>query len=166
MIYNSAEKHSTATARAVHICKVCDNVFRSFYLLRKHKRNKHGSQIGSGVQTVDNTPLMRDVDDNSMRVELRMCKHSLVDNKMENGRHRVCTFATDTQKPKYLLEKLDVVINNLKRTAMLNKVFGFVLKNVEAGFVGIIMPTKISHSWSDPTLWLLRIFNKNQKSTE
>ena len=46
---------------------------------------------------------------------------------------RVYNFAMDTLDPKYLLEKLDVVFDNLKCAAKLNVAFGFLVKVVEAG---------------------------------
>ena len=52
---------------------------------------------------------------------------------MENWRHKVYNFAMDTLNPKYLLEKLDVVFDFVKRVATLNVALGFVLKNVEDG---------------------------------
>ena len=42
----------------------------------------------------------------------------------------------DTLVPKYLLEKLDVVLDSLKCTAKLNVAFGFVLRIVEDGSCG------------------------------
>ena len=58
--------------------------------------------------------------------------------------------------PKYLLKKLDFVFDSLKFGAKLNVEFGFVLKNVEDGVVGIIMHKKNLHYWSVLSLWLLQ----------
>ena len=71
---------------------------------------------------------MGNVDDNSLKEELDACKHFLVDSEKESGRHRFYNFALDTLDPKYLLEKLEVVFENLKCAAKLNGAFGFVPK--------------------------------------
>ena len=133
MIYDIAKKHSNATARVVHKCKLCDKDFHSFYILREHKRKEHGAQSGSGAESVDVAQLMGYVDDNCLKEELGTCKHFLLDSEMEDGRHRVSNFAIDTLDPKYLLGKLDVVFDSLKCAAELNVAFGFVPKNLGDG---------------------------------
>ena len=74
----------------------------SLYLLREHKRKEQGIQRGSGAQNVDVTELMGDFEDNSLNEELEKSKHFLLDNEMENARHRVYNIAMDTLDPKYL----------------------------------------------------------------
>ena len=76
---------------------------------------------------------MGDVADNSLEEEMERCKHFLFDNEVKNGRHRVYNFAMATLGPKYLLEKLDVVVGGLKCAVKLDVAFGIVLKNVEDG---------------------------------
>ena len=133
MNYHNAKKHRKATAGVVHKCKICDKDFHSFYLLREYERRGHGAERSSGVQNVDVTQIVGEVDENTLREELETYQRFLVDNEMENRRHRVYNFAMDTQDPKCLLEKLDVVFDSLKRAAKLIVAFGFVLKNVEDG---------------------------------
>ena len=72
---------------------------------------------------------------------------------MENGRQRVYNFAMDTVNPKYLLEKLDIVIDNLKCAGKLNVAFGLVIQIVRTGVVGITMRIKKLHYWRDQNLW-------------
>ena len=74
---------------------------------------------------------MGDFEDNSLKEELEKCKHFLVDNEMENARHRVYNIAMDTLDPKCLEEKLVVVFDSRKCAAKLNVAIGFVLKNVK-----------------------------------
>ena len=112
---------------------MCDKEFHSFYNLRDYKRKEHGAQRGSGAQYVDIAHVMRDVDDNSLKIELESCKHFLVDSEMQNGKQRVYTFPTGNLDPKCLLEKLNVVFNSLKGAVKVTLAFGFVLKNVEDG---------------------------------
>ena len=88
--------------------------------MREHKRKDYGAQRTSAAQGVDDAHVIRDVDENSLKVELETCKHFLVDNEMENGKYRDYNFAMDTLVPKYLMEKLDVVFDSLKCAAKLN----------------------------------------------
>ena len=129
--YHTVKRHSKATARVVREFKICDKDFHSFHFLRGHKQKKHGEQRGSVAQNVDALQLMGNVEDNSLQKELETCKRFLVDNEMENARHRVYNFAMDTVDPKNLLAKLDVVFDSLKCAAKQNVAFSFVLKNLE-----------------------------------
>ena len=110
-----AKKQSTAAARFAHECKMCYKDLHSFYKLREHKRKEHGGQRGSRAQNVDVAHVKGDVDDNYLKEEMERSKQFLVDREMRIERRRVYNFAMDTLETKYLLEKLDVVIDNLKR---------------------------------------------------
>ena len=90
MNYHIAKKHSKATARVLHGCKICDKDFHSFCIFREQKRKKHGTQRGSGAQNVDVTQLVGDVNGNSLKEELETCTQFLVDSEIENGEHRLC----------------------------------------------------------------------------
>ena len=105
MKFHNAKKNFKATAGVVHKCKICDKNFHSFYNLREHKRKENGAQRGSGARNVDNTQLVGVVDENSLKEELKTCKHFLVVSEMEIGRHRVYNFAMDFLDPKYLFKK-------------------------------------------------------------
>ena len=76
---------------------------------------------------------MGDVEDNTLKEELKTCKHFFVDSEMEHGRHRAYNFATDTLDKKNLLEMLDVVFDCLNCPAELILAFGFVLRSEENG---------------------------------
>ena len=76
---------------------------------------------------------MGDVDDQSLREELKSCKHFFSDTEMENGRHRVFNFAMSSFDISLLKYKLDYVFKELKCAAKVNIAFGFVLKNIEDG---------------------------------
>ena len=129
--YHNARNNSNATARVVHQCKIYEKDFHRFYFMRKCKRKEHGAQRGSAAQNNDVTQQMGDIDDYSLKEELTTCKHFLLDSGIENGRHRVYNFAMDTLYPKNLLEKLDIVFDNLKCAVRLNVAFSFALSNVE-----------------------------------
>ena len=125
------KKHSKATPRVVHKCKLCDKVIHSFYLMREDRWKEHGAQRGSEAQNVYVTQLTGDVDDNSLKGELETFKHFLVDNEMEKGKQKVFNFVMDILEPKNLSEKLDVVLDSPKCAAKLNVAISFALKNVE-----------------------------------
>ena len=76
---------------------------------------------------------MGDVDDQSLREELKSCKHFLSDTEMENGRHRVFNFAMSSFDISLLNDKLDYVFKELKCAAKINIAFRFVLKNFKDG---------------------------------
>ena len=74
-----------------------------------------------------------DVEDHSLREELRSCQHFLVDSELERARHKVFNYAVETLNETIVNEKLDHFFNNLKCAAKVNLAFGFILKNIEDG---------------------------------
>ena len=77
--------------------------------------------------------IVGDVDDHSLREELRSCQHFLVDSELERARHKVFNYAVEALNETVVNEKLDHFFNNLKGAAKLNLAFGFILKNIEDG---------------------------------
>ena len=77
--------------------------------------------------------IVGDVEDQSLREELRSCQHFLVDSELERARHKVFNYAVDTFNKTIVNEKLDRFFNNLKCAAKVNLAFGFILKNIEDG---------------------------------
>ena len=90
-------------------------------------------QIGSGTRDVDVKHIVEDVDDHSLREELRSCQHFLVDSELERTRHKVFIYAVEALNETVVNEKLDHFFNNLKCAAKVNLPFGFTLKNIEDG---------------------------------
>ena len=76
---------------------------------------------------------MGDVEDHSLREELRSCQHLLVDSELETARHKVFNYAVETLNETIANEKLDQFFKNLKCAAKVNLAFGFILKNIEDG---------------------------------
>ena len=74
-----------------------------------------------------------DVDDQSLREELQSCRHFLVDSEIQKGRHSVFNFGVNNFTAKFIEEKLDRVLDELKCVAKLNVALGFILKNIEDG---------------------------------
>ena len=50
-------------------------------------------QIGSGSRDVDVEHIVGDVEDHSLREELRFCQHFLVDSELQRARHKVFNYA-------------------------------------------------------------------------
>ena len=90
-------------------------------------------QVGSG--DVDVEHIAGDVEDHSLREELRSCQHFLVDSELERARHKVFNCAVETLNETIVHEKLDHFFNKLKCAAEVNLAFGFILKNIEDGGV-------------------------------
>ena len=70
-------------------------------------------------------------DGEKLKEELSACQHFLVDTEMENGRHKVFNFQMSMLDTKIINEKLEEVFNKLDSAAKINKVLGFVLRNIE-----------------------------------
>ena len=61
--------------------------------MREHKRKEHGAQTCSAAQSFDEVHVRADVDENSLKEELDMCKHFMVDSEIEKKRHSFHNFA-------------------------------------------------------------------------
>ena len=77
--------------------------------------------------------IVGDVEDHSLREELRSCQHLLVDSELERARHKVFNYAVETLNETIVNEKLDNFFNNLKCAEKVNLAFGFILKKIENG---------------------------------
>ena len=90
-------------------------------------------QIGSRTRDVDVEHIVGDVDDHSLREELRSCQHFLVGSELERARHKVFIYAVEALNQTVVNEKLDHFFNYLKCAAQVNLAFGLILKNIEDG---------------------------------
>ena len=131
--YHIARKQSAPKLDVTSKCKLCYQEFPGFYALRQHRNTQHGKQIGSETRDVDVKHIMGDVEDQSLREELRSCQRFLVDSELERARHKVFNYAVETLNETNVNEKLDHFFNNLKYAAKMNLAFGFILKNIEDG---------------------------------
>ena len=75
--------------------------------------------------------IVGDVEDHSLREELRSCQHFLVDFELEKARHRVFNYAVETFNETIVNKKLDRFFSNLKSAPKVNLTFDFILKNSE-----------------------------------
>ena len=128
--FHIAKKHGAPKSKIAHTCIECKEEFTGFYALRQHKSQVHGHTFKTSD---DSSPLLNDVDDDSLKEELRACEHFLVDSEFERGRHRVFNYAVETLNTEIVNDKLDHFFNNLKCAAKVNLAFGFILKNLEDG---------------------------------
>ena len=131
--YHIAKKHSAPKPDVTFKCKLCFQEFPGFYALHQHRNTQHGMQIGSGARDVDVEHIVGDVENHSLREELRSCQQFLVDSELERARHKVFNYAVETLNETIVNEKLDQFFNNLKFAAKVNLAFGFFLKNLEDG---------------------------------
>ena len=131
--YHIAKQHSAAGPSITYKCKLCYAEFPGFYALRQHKNIQHGTQIGFGAGNIDVEDIVGDVDDQSLREELRSCRHFLADSEVQKGRHSLFNFAINNLTAQVFEEKLDRVLDKLKCVAKLNLALGFILKNIEDG---------------------------------
>ena len=90
-------------------------------------------QIGLRTRDVDVEHIVEDVEDHSLREELRSPQHFLVDSELEKARHKVFNYAVETLNETIVNEKLDHFFNKLKCAAKVNLAFGFILENIEDG---------------------------------
>ena len=109
-----AKKHSAPKPEVTFKCKLCYQEFPRFYALRQHRNNQHGIHIRSRTRDVDVEHIVGDVDDHSLREELRSCQHFLVDSELERARHKVFNYAVEAFNMTVVNEKLDHFFNNLK----------------------------------------------------
>ena len=131
--YHIAKKHSARKPEVTFNCKLCYRKFTGFYALHQHRNSHYGMRIGSGTRDVDVEHILGDVEDHSLRKELRFCQHFLVDSELERARHKLFNYAVKTLNKTIVTEKLDHFFNNLKYAAKVNLAFGFKLKNIEDG---------------------------------
>ena len=106
--YHFVKKHSAPKHDVTSKCKLCYQEFPGFYALRQHRNTQHGMQIKSGKKDVNLEHTVGDVEDHSLREELRSCQHFLVDSELESVRHKVINYAVKTLNELILSEKLDL----------------------------------------------------------
>ena len=129
--YHIAKKHSAPKPDVTFKCKRCFQQFPGFYALRQHRNTQHTMQIGSRTRDVDVEHIVGDVEDHSLREELRSCQHFLVDSELERARHKISIYPVETLNVTVVNEKLDHFSNNLKRAAKVNLAFGYILNKIE-----------------------------------
>ena len=108
-------------------CKLCYQEFPGFYALRQHKITKHGFPIETTI--VDPDDIINEVDDRSLKEELRSCQHFLLDSELERVRHKVFNYARET----IVNAKLDHFSKDFECAANVNLAFGFNFKKIEDG---------------------------------
>ena len=64
--------------------------------------------------------IVGDVEEHSLREELRSCQHFLMDSELDRTRHKVFNYAAETLRETIINEELDHFFNNLKSAAKMN----------------------------------------------
>ena len=131
--YHFAKKHSAARPRNNQTFKECSFEFPSFYSLRHHKQRYHAAETTSSAENVEIQSLADAADDKSLGEELQLCRHFLVDSKLQKRNHSVFNFVVNNLTAQVNEEKLDHVLDKVKCAAKLNLPHGFILKNIEDG---------------------------------
>ena len=94
--YHIAKKRSAPKPDISFKCKLCYAGFPGFYALRQHGNTQHGTQIESRTKDVDLEHIVGDVEDHSLREELRSCQHFSVDSEIERAIRKVFNYAVET----------------------------------------------------------------------
>ena len=105
--YYIGKKHSVPKLDVTFECKLCHQEFPGFYAVRQDRNTQHGMQIGSGTRDVDVEHIVGDVEDHSLREELRSCQRFLADSELEKSRHKVFNYSVETLNETIVNEKLD-----------------------------------------------------------
>ena len=105
--YHIAKKHSAPKLDVTFKCKVCYQEFPGFYALRQHRNTQNGMQIGSATGDMDVEHIVRGVEDQRLREELRSCQHFLVVSELELARHKVFNYTVETRIETFVNDKVD-----------------------------------------------------------
>ena len=108
MNHHIAKKHSAPKFDDTFKFKLCHQEFPGFYALRQHRNNQHGMKIGSGTRDVDVEHVVGDVEDHSLREELRSCQHFLVDSELGRAIHKAFNYAVETVNETIVNEKRSI----------------------------------------------------------
>ena len=90
-------------------------------------------QIGSTTKDVDLEHIVGDVEDHSLKQNLRSWQNFLVDSELDRARHKVFNYAVESLNDTMVNLKFDLFFNNWNCAAKVNLAFGFILKNIEDG---------------------------------
>ena len=126
--YHTAKNHSAPKPDVTFKCKLCYQELPGFYALRQHRNPQHGMQIGPRTRDLDVEHRVGDVENHTLREELRSCQYLLVDSELERERHEVFNYAVETLNETIVNKELDHFFNNLKCAAKINLAIGFILK--------------------------------------
>ena len=121
--YHIAKKHRAPRLDVNFRCKLFYQEFPRFYALCLCRNTQHGMQSGRWTRDVNVEHIVGDVEDHSLREELRSCQQFLVDSKLERARNKVFNDAVETLNETIVNEKLDHLFNNLKCAAKVNLAF-------------------------------------------
>ena len=104
LLQHQNRKHSRSVLRKFK-CKNCSEEFRTFYCLRKHKREAHLDILKTRVSQKDVDPT--DFQDNvNLLEEIETVKHFMNDEKFESSNKTVYIFRLNDFSTSFLKEKM------------------------------------------------------------
>ena len=116
--------------------------FPGFYALRQHRNTQHGMHIGSRTRDMNLEHIVGDVEDHSLREELRSCQHFLVDAELERARHKVFNYAVETLNEKIVNEKLDLLFQQFEMCRKSESGFWFQFEKYRRRRIRILLRTR------------------------
>ena len=102
--YHIAKKDSAAKPVVAFKIKLCYQDFPGLYALSQHKNTQYGFRIKT--VSVDPDDIIDEVNDASLKEELRSCQHFLVDFKLKDARDKVFIYAIANLSAKFCEQKL------------------------------------------------------------
>ena len=123
-------------------CKQCYLDFLGVYGLRQRRNTQHGMQIGSKTRDVVVERIMEDVEDPSLREELRSCQHFLVDSELERARQKIFNYAVETLNEAIVNKKFDHFSQQIHMCSKNESGFWFVFEKNRRWRVQIRLRTR------------------------
>ena len=132
MNYNTAKKQAPSSSKQSTVCSSCEQEFPTYLSLQQHRRKDYRAKQPKPSDTVADLNKIAEEereDSEKMKEEHSACHQFLGDTEMENGRHKVFNFQMSKLDTKFVIEKLEEVLEKLDSSAKINIALGFVLQN-------------------------------------
>ena len=84
---------------------------------------------------MDSGGIINDVGDTNLRKEVYSCQQLLVDSELEQARHKFVNCEIENLNTALVDENLDLLFNNLKYTAKMNRSLDSFFEKVEYGMI-------------------------------
>ena len=132
--YHIAKKNSAPNLDVTFKCKLCYRKFPGFYALRQHRNTQHGMQIGSRTRDVNLEHIVGNVEDHSLREELRSCQLFMVDSELERTRLASSVqLRCGNSKRNNRERETWSIFQQFEMCSKINLAFGFISKNKKDG---------------------------------
>ena len=141
MNHQVAKKLNASRRNVTHECQDCGEKFPSFISLSQHKFQRKDSKKVMEHQRILQALMIENNNNKSLQEEMQAYKRFLVVSKIEHARIKAINYAKETLSMKIVEEKLDQLFEKLYSWAMVNRTFGFILRNIEES-LDVYTPTK------------------------